>query len=81
MTSLMRSPKGEHEDIISPEQLIPYTAAEIRKLLTLIHPPPPPEHGRAAHGLWWSRWPRHHQADANEHHRRRRTRELALNYN
>ncbi|MCX4427574.1 IS701 family transposase [Streptomyces mirabilis] len=73
--------KGEHEDIISPEQLIPYTAAEIRKLLTLIHPPPPPEHGRAAHGLWWSRWRRHHQADANGHHRRRRARELALNYN
>ena len=60
--------------------LIAYTAAEIRKLLALILPQPPP-HGWLIHTLYWSRWRRHHQAVANEHHRRRHARELKLIYN
>lgn len=76
-----RNEKGERQDTTRPARLSSCTAAEIRKLLTLVHPPAPPRNGRVAHGLHWSHWRRQHQAIANEHHRRRRNLELALNYN
>jgi hypothetical protein len=51
-------------------QLIPLSAAEIRRLLSL------PRHDDRAlsHGLRWSAWRRAHQAEARRHHFRRRLR-------
>ena len=52
------------------QRLIALTIAEIRRLLNLIHH----DDHAIAHGLHWSTWRRHHQAQARRAHIRRRLR-------
>ena len=50
--------------------MIPLSAAEIRRLLSL----PRNDETALRHGLRWSSWRRAHQAGARRHHFRRRLR-------